>query len=75
MVEYKNVQSSNVAAIGYDPQEKCVYVRFLAKKASACPEYKYVGVEQEVFDEIMDAPSKGNAIHRLLKGRYEFQKI
>ena len=75
MVDYKAVQSSNVAAIGYDPQEKCVYVRFLAKKASVSPEYKYVGVEPEVFDEIMNSPSKGNAIHRLLKGHYEFEKI
>lgn len=53
-IETKPVESSNIAAIGYDPATKTLQVDFKGGR-----KYHYQRVSQEVFDELAAAPSVG----------------
>jgi KTSC domain len=61
-MEMKPVNSSNVAAIGYE--NETLSVRF---KDGA--EYEYPGVSQRQYDDLMSAPSKGRALNGLIAVR------
>lgn len=54
------VESSNVEAIGYDPESKRARVRYRGGAT-----YIYEGVEPELFQVIQTAPSIGKAIGSL----------
>ena len=69
MVDMKYVDSSNIEAIGYNSDEQELYVRFLSGA-----NYVYYGVPEHVYEEIMDAPSKGSYLNRVIKGVYEYAK-
>jgi len=69
MPEMIYVDSSNVEAIGYDGDLQDLYVQFVSGGS-----YIYHGVPQEVFDELMSAPSKGSFLNRAVKGVYQFTK-
>ena len=58
--------SSNVAAIGYDPLVGQCYVDF--KNGSS---YCYQGVAEAVWSAFLDAESKGSFVHANLKNVYE----
>ena len=70
MVEMNYVDSSNVEAIGYEPGAQELYVRFLSGDT-----YVYHGIPEEVYDELMAAPSKGSYLNRMIKGSYEYSKM
>jgi len=67
MVEMNYVDSSNIEAIGYDKDAQELHVRFLSGMA-----YVYHGVPNEVYENLMAAPSKGSFLNREIKGVYEF---
>ena len=69
MVEMNYVDSSNIEQIGHDGDAQELYVRFLSGAL-----YVYSGVPQEVFDELMAAPSKGSYLNRAVKGVYDHRK-
>lgn len=69
------VGSSNIESFGYDSEERSLYVRFNGSKGGPSSLYKYIGVEPEVFDQFMDAPSKGKFVFGYLKNRYEYQRV
>ena len=69
MLDMIYVDSSNVEAIGYDDESQGLHVRFLI---GGC--YIYHDVPREVFDEFMNAPSKGSFLNRAIKGVYQFTK-
>ena len=52
------VESSNLAAIGYDPTAKTLAVRFTNGSL-----YHYPNVEQPLYDGLMAAESKGRYFH------------
>lgn len=70
MIEMILVQSSNVEAIGYDPELSELHVRFL-KLGSL---YIYHGVPEGVFEDFLNAPSKGTFLNTYIKGNYDFRK-
>lgn len=70
MPEMYYVDSSNVEAIGYDAENRELYVSFLKSGT-----YVYYGVEEWVFQEFMNAASKGGYHHENVKDKYEFQKL
>jgi hypothetical protein len=70
MVEMNYVQSSNVECIGYDPESMELHVRFLNSALT----YVYLNVPQQVFDEMMYAPSKGSYLSQCIKNVYPFEK-
>lgn len=69
MPEMIYVDSSNVEAIGFDDDKRELHVQFLS---SGC--YIYHDVPREIFDELMDAPSKGSFLNREVKGVYQYTK-
>ena len=69
--EMHYVDSSNVEAIGYDPDTQELHVRFLKSGET----YVYYNVEEWVFAELMQADSKGQYLNRNIKDRYDFGKL
>lgn len=59
------VESTNVEAVGYDPDRSRLWVRF-----KGGPHYRYEGVPRPVYDALLAAPSKGQYLHREVKGKY-----
>jgi len=69
MPEMVYVDSSNIEAIGYDENTQELHVQF--RQGSS---YVYRDVPRHLFDELMNAPSKGSFLNREIKGVYTFAK-
>lgn len=59
------VTSSTVAAIGYDPAAKQMAVQFKSGGT-----YVYHSVPQEEYEALMASQSKGQYVHKNIKGKY-----
>ncbi len=70
MVEMHYVDSSNIEAIGHDAGAQELHVRFLSGDT-----YVYHGVPQEIYDQLMVAPSKSSYLNRVVKAIYEYTKM
>ena len=68
MPEMHYVDSSNVEAIGYDPDTRELHVHFI-KSGS----YVYLDVEEWVFGEFLQAESKGQYLNQSIKGVYNYE--
>lgn len=64
------VESSNVKALGYDPDNRNAYAEF-TKSGLYC----YKEVPQTVFDDWLASESKGKYFHKHIKEKYEYEKI
>ncbi len=69
MPDMTYVDSSNIEAVGYDCEGQELHVQFLSGGY-----YVYYDVPQEVFDSLMNAPSKGSYLNREIKGIYQCAK-
>jgi hypothetical protein len=67
-MQRKEVESSNIASIGYDPPT--LEVEFHHGGV-----YTYEGVPQEVYENFMAAPSKGRFFAENIKGKYPHQRV
>jgi hypothetical protein len=65
MITMKPVESSAMKAWGYDPAQQVLAIQFRVGKIT-----HYQGVPQDVADAFEAAPSKGQAVGELLRGRY-----
>jgi hypothetical protein len=68
--EMTPVDSTNVAAVGYDPEAQEIYVQFLSGTT-----YKYLGTDEQTFEELRDAPSVGSYLNRVIKPNYDYQQL
>lgn len=68
--EMKPVDSSNLHAIGYDPDSQTLHVQF--KGGS---HYTHAGVSPDHFKALQDADSKGKHYNANIKGKFPHQKI
>ena len=67
--------SSNVRAIGYDPEKRYLYIQFHPEdEAERPPTYRYDGVPEQVYRRFLGAPSKGMFVWGSIKGRYPYAK-
>lgn len=64
------VQSSQIAAIGFDEPTLTLAITFVKGGV-----YHYLGVSRNQFEALRDASSIGSAFYRMIKGRYEYQRI
>lgn len=64
------VQSSSVVSIGYDEASSTLEVEFLSASI-----YQYFGVPKNIFDQLMEAPSKGKFINTYIKNAYAFSRV
>ena len=71
MPEMHYVDSSNIEAIGYAPDSQELHVRFVKSGET----YVYYGVDEWVFQELLQADSKGQYLNSTVKGRYEYSKL
>ena len=69
MPEMTYVDSSNIEAVGYDDTTQELHVQFLSGGY-----YIYSGVPRTIFDDFINAPSKGSFLNREVKGIYPFTK-
>lgn len=70
-MEYKPVSSSNIAAIGFDDATNTLGVQFLNGT-----EYHYFGVPLEVYEGLLNAPSKGSYLNELVKkSGYAYSRV
>lgn len=63
-MEYHAVTSSNIEAIGYDPQTNTLGVRF---KGGA--EYQYPDISRQEYEDLKLAGSVGSHFHRHIRHR------
>jgi hypothetical protein len=65
-INLKPVKSSQIAAIGYDAENKTLAIRFNGGKKL----YHYAGVSQEVFDKFSAAESVGKHFGAHIRGKF-----
>lgn len=61
-IQLHPVQSTSLHSIGYEPDRKELHVKFRSGE-----EGHYNGVDQNTFAVLLAAPSKGKALHHLIK--------
>lgn len=71
MPEMQYVDSSNIEAIGYDRDNRELHVRFLKSGET----YVYYNVDEWVYQEFLQADSKGKYLNTNIKDRYECSKL
>jgi len=64
------VNSSNVAAIGYDDDEDELWVEYTWGGT-----YRYFGVSKQRFIALMSAMSKGQYINRVISKQYLYERV
>lgn len=64
------VESSNVAAVGYDLAESTLEVQFHSGGV-----YRYKGVEPQMHLMFLEADSKGSFVNRYIKGKYPSERV
>jgi hypothetical protein len=69
MPEMIYVDSSNIEAVGYDDDTQELHVQFFSSGY-----YIYNDVPRQIFDDLINAPSKGSFLNREVKGIYQFAK-
>lgn len=69
-MERTPVSSSNISAIGYDPDNEVLEVEFTNGAV-----YSYSGVPLGEYEGIMNADSKGKYLHANIKGIYPYMKL
>ena len=67
----RGVESSSIAAVGYDPATRRLYLRFVGSGNA----YLYQDVPPAVFDELMRAESKGGFVNTTIKGSYDYRRL
>ena len=76
MAELYNVEnSSNIKAIGYDPESLTATCVFKDKFGLPTATWEYTGMSQEVFDEWLAAESKGRFFQSRVKKTYPGRKV
>lgn len=63
------VDSSAIAAVGYDAAARELYVRFIDGET-----YIYEAVPERVFDDLLEAESKGRFVNLHVKPAYDVRR-
>ena len=64
------VESSTIAAVGYDAVRKLLEVEF-----SSGAVYHYFGVPAGVHQSLLSASSKGTFFNRNIRGRFRYRRV
>ncbi len=67
---YQQVESSNISAVKYDPEDSTLYVVF-----TSGGHYSYAGVPQDVYDSLMEAESVGKFFHASIRNAFQAKKM
>lgn len=69
-IQLTPVVSSNVQAIGYNPDEMFLYVQFLNNSI-----YRYYSVPDDIWALFQTAPSKGQFIWTTIRGQFDYEMV
>ena len=69
-MERYSVASSNVSSIGYDAGTETLEVEFLSGAI-----YQYYNVQQNMYDQLMQAGSKGRFLNMYIKNAYPYSRV
>ncbi len=70
-MERVQVESSNLASVGYNPETTTLEIEFHSGDI-----YQYSGVPEDVHQGLMNAESKGKYFHRNIKNAgYPYTKV
>lgn len=69
-MQLEKVNSSDIAAIGYDPESQTLAIEF-----HATGRYHYFSVPPQIHAELMQTPTHGKYFHQHIKGRYAWEKV
>lgn len=69
-MERYSVASSNIASIGYDAPSQTLEVEFLNGTI-----YQYYGVPQNLYDQLMQAGSKGRFLNTYIKNAFGYSRV
>ena len=69
-VEFYDVDSSNIASIGYDGEEMVLYVTFNSGRT-----YWYSDVPYGVWEGFLSAPSMGKYFHQNIRNVYAYGQM
>lgn len=70
-MEMLNVQSTNLKSVGYDDNQKFLYIEF--KHGG---KYKYLNVKKSIYDKLLVADSKGKFFDQnIKKAGYKYSKV
>ena len=64
------VESSSIAAIGYNPAERALWVQFVTGRT-----YRYHDVPRETYEEFLRAESKGRYFNREIRDAFAFTAV
>lgn len=64
------VNSSNIAAIGYDPETQTLAIEFRSGGT-----YEYYDVPEQVFQGLRSAASHGQYFQNNIRGRYRYARL
>ena len=65
-----SVASSNISAVGYDEQFETLEVEFLNGSI-----YQYYNVPRNLYEQLMQAGSKGRFLNTYIKNAYPYSRI
>ncbi|MBV4358957.1 KTSC domain-containing protein [Pinibacter aurantiacus] len=63
------VKSSAISSIGYNAEKKVLEIEYFSGDV-----YDYFDVPEHIFNELMQAESKGTFANKMIKDHYEFEK-
>jgi hypothetical protein len=69
-MDRRSVTSTNVMSIGYDPTTETLEVEFQNGGI-----YQYYNVSQNIYDELMNAPSKGQFIAYQIRNLFPYSRV
>jgi hypothetical protein len=64
------VHSSAIHSVGYVRSGQLLEIEFNSGEI-----YQYLGVSEQVFRELLRAPSKGRFFRREIRGVYEYKRV
>lgn len=64
------VSSSNLASVGYDPQQHILEVEFLGGAV-----YQYYNVPEQVYRSLMSASSHGGYFSAYIRNSYQYSQL
>lgn len=69
-MERYSIASSNIASIGYDEGSQVLEVEFLSGTV-----YQYYGVPLNIYEELLQAGSKGRFLNTYIKNAYGYSRV
>lgn len=64
------VDSSSIEAIGYDPDEREIYIQFINGGT-----YVYSDADEVTFEELRTADSIGSYVNRVIKPNHSYREM